>query len=437
MGWLVPMARGCLGARERQGYVMTSCHVTFRVLAVFAFLITACRPTPEPRATPLVHSAYIWKQGWNASSAAGLAPEVIPAAISELNVLVGECGLSGGSRSVAVPWAAVKASGRSIAVSVRIGAHRTLTSSTFDNLDEGLRLARRGIEQAKTAGVKVREVQIDFDCPTRLLADYATWIRGAKDRIEVERLTVTTLPTWLSSRDFEKLVAAADGWTLQVHGTDRADLNNPKLLIEGEQAIEWIRKANRLGRPYRVALPTYSYLACFNTKGRYLGMRAEGVGLPEGTAQCLHLPAEPEEVAKVLKFLEDGRQGLVQAIDWYRLPLPGDAQIWTTQGLGEVIAGRPMAKNFTFEMRRQGALVDILLENPTEQPLPIPSVKVIWRGATLVGADATMSWEVHSSAGDVTFKRNPVAGFLPPKGSKVVGWVRLNEEVALEVGVGK
>ena len=398
-------------------------------------LLVGCEPTPEPRAAPLVPSAYVWKQGWNPAAAAGLAPEVIPAAITELNILVGECGLSGGNRAVAVPWEAVRASGRAIAVSVRIGSHRTAKTTPLDNLDQGLALARKGLAAAEAAGVDVRELQIDFDCPTRLLADYAAWIHKAKEALGDVRLTVTTLPTWLDSEDFEAVVNAADGWTLQVHGTERASLEDPKPLIDGDRAIGWIRQANRLGRPYRVALPSYSYLACFHANGRYLGMRAEGGGLPQGTAQVVHLPADPGEVAKVLRSLQDGRNGLVQAVDWYRLPLPGDSQIWTIKGLGEVIAARPLDGDLRTELRRQGALTDILLHNPTEQPLPIPSVRVTWQGAGLAGADATLMWEARRGTGEVIFQRHPAAGFLPPGGTMVVGWVRLSEERGLGVEI--
>ena len=396
-------------------------------------LLVGCEPTPEPRATPLVHSAYVWKQGWTPAAAGGLAPEVIPTAITELNVLVGECGLSGGNRSVAVPWEAVRASGRAIAVSVRVGSHRTAKATPLDNLDQGLALARKGLAAAEAAGVDVREVQIDFDCPTRLLADYAAWIRKAKVGMGDVRLTVTALPTWVYDGDFEGLVAAADGWTLQVHGTEPANLEAPKPLIDGDRAVDWIKKANRLGRPYRVALPTYSYLACFNANGRYLGMRAEGGGLAQGTAKVVHLPADPGEVSKVLRSLQDGRNGLVQAVDWYRLPLPGDKQAWTAKGLGEVIAGREIGAEITFEARRQGPLIDIFVKNDTEQPLPLPTVRVSWKGAELVGADATLDWQAKPAVAAVVFERQEAAGFLPPRTRRAVGWVRLTEEGGTEV----
>ena len=150
------------------------------VLAGIAYLVVACRPAPKPRTEPLVHSAYVWKQGWNERAAQGLAADAIPAAITELNVLVGECGLAGGARSVRVPWDVVKASGRKIALSVRVGSRASEKTGPLDNLDQGLELARRGLEAARAAGIEVREVQVDFDCPTRLLADYAGWVRKAE-----------------------------------------------------------------------------------------------------------------------------------------------------------------------------------------------------------------------------------------------------------------
>lgn len=424
------------------------------MLAGLAGLTVGCEPAPEPRKEPLVHSAYVWRQGWDARPVEGLGREVIPASVTELNLLVGECGLAGGTREVRVPWEAVKASGRKVAISVRIGVRRTKDGAPLDNLKDGMDLAQRGLTAAKTKGVEVTEVQFDYDCPTRLLSDYASWIRQARQQLADVRVTVTTLPTWLGSEGFEKLVAAADGWTLQVHGTERPTANRPAPLMKAEDALGWIRQGMLLGRPFRVALPTYSYVACFSAKGRYLGMKAEGVALPEGTATTQCMTGDPREVAKVLKALQDGRYGLVTAVDWFRLPLPGDAQAWTVEGLGKVIAGKEVGAELTFEQRRQGPLVDIILRNATEQPLPLPSVRVSWKGAGLVGADATLDWEAKPAkgageVGEVVFERRAAAGYLAPGASRVVGWVRLGEErgarsgerggdeVRVEVGVGE
>jgi hypothetical protein len=410
------------------------------VVAGLGLVVGGCEPVPREEA--LVHSAYVWRQGWTGEAEAGLRKEVIPAEITELNVLVGECGLAGGTREVRVPWAALAASGREISLSVRVGVRRTKDGAPLDNLAEARLLAERGLQKARDNGVPVRELQIDFDCPTRLLPEYAAWLKELRGGLSGMRLTVTTLPTWLGDGEFRTLVEAVDGWTLQVHGTELPTANRPAPLIEAEQALDWIDEARGLGKPFRVALPTYSYLACFSEKGRYLGVRAESGTLPMGTAKTQCMPGDPREVAKVLKALQGERYRLVTAIDWFRLPLPGDRQAWTVEGLGKVIRGEAISREMSYELKQEGALIDVVMVNRTEQPLALGSVRVEWEGAALVGADGTADWgvragkdkvaEVTEGAEDrgrgwVLFERREDAGFLEPGGRRIVGWVRLSE----------
>lgn len=408
------------------------CRRALVLLAGLAGLLMACRPTPTSRAAPLVHSAYVWKQGWDARAEKGLARDVIPAAITELNVLVGECGLAGGARVVRVPWDAVKASSRRISLSVRAGSKFGKNGSLWGNLEEGFGLLTKGLKAAREAGVRVEGVQVDFDCPTRLLGEYAAQVRKLRPGLgEGVALSITTLPSWLGASDFSTLIGEVDGWTLQLHGTSKPSLSRPTPLFDATQALAWIDQARRLDKPFRVALPSYAYLACFSEKGAFLGMRAEGGGgLPEGTASTQCLPSRPSEVLAVLKALNDGHYDKVLAVDWYRLPLPGDTQVWTAKGLGQVIAGQSLGEALKVELDRQGALTDLTLVNPTEQPLPLTGVRVTWEeSAKLVAADGVSDWEAEQLEGGQggRFRLRAGAGFLAPGARRVIGWIRLTE----------
>jgi hypothetical protein len=393
-------------------------------------LAVGCGRAPEPRQTPLTHTAYVWKQGWDERAATGLSAQVIPEQITELSVLVGECGLAGGTRTVQVPWKALVASGRRVALAVRVGSRHAPSGSIWKNLDDGLGLLSKGLIAAKEAGVTVTGVQVDFDCPTRLLGDYAIHLREARSRIGGMPLSITTLPSWLDAPAFKELVGAVDSWTLQVHGTAKPSLKNPKPLFSAELALGWIDRACRLNKNFRVALPTYAYLACFSDKGTFLGMVAEGSGgLIEGTATTQCLPSRPEEVAKVLEALKDADYNKVIAIDWYRLPLPGDVQTWTVKGLGQVLTGKAMDCSLRIDLLRQGALTDITVVNPTEQPLPLPEILAEWDNpAQLFGADGTTDWEAKDNGNSVRFARRPGMGFLAAGERRVVGWIRLNKD---------
>jgi len=396
-----------------------------------------CRDRPgPPRPDALTHAAYVWRQGWDETAAASLAGRVWPARLTELNVLVGECGLGPAGRRVHPPWSALRATGKTLSLSVRIGTRHALGGPAEPDLSEGLALLRQGWEAARAAGLSVATVQVDFDCPSRLLGAYADRIAAAKRAWPEVRLTVTTLPTWLKEPGFVRLIAAADGWTLQLHGTQRPNLAKPVPLFDESQALGWIEQAEALGRPFRVALPTYAYLACYSGTGAYLGVRAENTELPKGTARTQALPVDPAQVIGLLRRLEERRHAPVLGVDWFRLPFPGDRQNWTMAGWSQVIAGQGMAHACSPELKVDGALVDVTLVNPTDQPLPVPAVELAWPGARALGADATADWVASPRDEGLVFRPHPLAGFLAPGERRVVGWVRLAEPRPVEVRVG-
>jgi hypothetical protein len=180
-----------------------------------------------------------------------------------------------------------------------------------------------------------------------------------------------------------------------------------------------------------VALPTYSYVACFSATGTYLGVRAEMTDLPQGTAQTRPLAADPEQAIVFLRRLGERRHELVEGVDWFRLPFPGDRQNWTAAAWREVVAGRPLARSCRLECRVTGPLIDLAVSNETGQPLPLPGVRLNWKGAG-AAADVAAGWSAAVTGGEATFHPRPVAGFLAPGERRVVGWARLSEARPVE-----
>ena len=81
------------------------------------------------------------------------------------------------------------------------------------------------------------------------------------------------------------------------------------------------------------------------------------------------------------------------------------------------------------DLLRQGALTDITVVNPTEQPLPLPAIHAEWDNpAQLFGADGTIDWEAKDNGNSVRFERRPGTGFLAAGERRVVGWIRLNKD---------
>ncbi len=403
---------------------MNSCrHMLFLLLFV-ALGTVSCAPAPRPRSTNLSHSAYVWRQGWTPEAVRALRESMLPGKLSALNVLVGECGLKSGRRSVRPPWKELSAHGREISICVRVGTRKAVEKDRVD-LGEPFQLLMEGLADAKGAEARVVSLQIDFDCPERLLGAYAGQIRDLREKCGGLPLTITALPSWLDAEGFDALVKAADGWTLQLHGTSRPDLRRQNALFELETAKRWVSTAMRHGRCFRVALPTYSYLACFGRHGEYLGMHAEQSAFPAGTIRTLHLPAEPDEIAEFLRWLDDAGQEKVIGVDWFRLPFPGDRQNWTMKGFGEVIAGKTIRGQVDIVTEQRAGLYDISVRNSSELPLALPCVRVRWQEGEAIAADSTLAWRKEFLGRSLMFSPHEFRELLGPGENRVIGWLRL------------
>ena len=110
----------------------------------------SCAPSPQLRIIPLTHSAYVWKQGWNARMTSELAGMELPSKLTALNVLVGECGLSSGRRAVRPPWKELSAHGRPLSLSVRIGTRKAVLKTGELDLAEGFDLLLAGLAEASS-----------------------------------------------------------------------------------------------------------------------------------------------------------------------------------------------------------------------------------------------------------------------------------------------
>ena len=399
--------------------------------------LLSCTPSPKPRTLPLAHSAYVWKQDWKAQSIRDLAEAKLPTQLTALNVLVGECGLSSGLRAVRPPWKQLLAHGRPLSLSVRIGTRKAVGIGADLDLSEGFGLLQAGLSDARAADIPIVALQVDFDCPERLLARYADELHDFKTKAGGLPVTITALPAWLNAEGFSKLIDAADGWTLQLHGTSRPKLGSANSLFSAPDALKWTAQAKRQGRPFRVALPTYAYLACFGKRGEYLGMHAEQSSFPAGTIRTIPLPVDPDQIQAYLHHLEDASYDLVSGVDWFRLPFNGDRQNWTMRGFGDILAGRTLSAQPDVITTQKGELYDLSVRNTTDQPLVLPSVNAKWNQGHVVGVDATYAWRTEVRAKAIRFACHDFTEFIAPGEQRVVGWLRLSEPQTLTTEISK
>jgi hypothetical protein len=401
---------------------------------------------------PLVHEAYVWQRAWTPAVREAVA-QADPA-VSGLVVLAAEVSWEGRRprwTEVAVDWAALKSTRGEVGLAVRVGAYE---GSLVPETEAGRILAEVcevQIDKAVAAGVGVKELQIDYDCPASRLDDYRQWIVALKAKVAPTPVVFTALPSWLGRAGFGPLAEAADGFILQVHSLERpASADAPLELCNPAAAQHAVEVAARFGWPFRVALPTYSYLLAFDSGGCFVGLSAEGPApsWPEGTV-VRPLRSDPAAMAGLVRSWQADRPVAMQGIIWYRLPTSDDTMNWRPATFAAVLAGTTPQGRLRAQARRAAdRLVEIELVADGQASVPLGGTVVVrWRGGRLIAADAIGGFERTDVGGgtaqsadgcaEIRFAPAPatVLPDLGPGERKAVGWIRLSEDAEVDVEV--
>ncbi|QRK14076.1 DUF3142 domain-containing protein [Archangium violaceum] len=280
-----------------------------------------------PRA--LIHETYVWQRDWSPELVQAVAEA--PSELSALRVLARE--RSGPARipvDVAVDVEALARSGREVVAVMRVDGTAPLEGISLQEVATHARAWR-------ARGVRVRGIELDHDCATAALADYADWLARERTALGEMALSITALPTWSTSPALARLVSVPDGIVLQVHAVRAPTLFTPEEARGFTEA--WARAT---GRPFLVALPTYR------------------VRLREGT----RLSAEPRDVARFLAGLRERPVEGVAGIIWFRLGHRGDPDAWSLPTLAAVVRGESLAPRLVPRLvDAGGGTLDIVIEN--------------------------------------------------------------------------
>jgi hypothetical protein len=284
----------------------------------------------------------------------------------------------------------------------------------------------------------VAELQVDFDCAERKLDDYRCWVEMLRARVAPVPLVITALPAWLDQPAFRRLVAAADGFVLQVHSLARPKTPGDAFqLCDPSAARRAVERAAKCGRPFRVALPTYGYLVAFNQTDRFIGLSAEGPvpGWPAGV-KLREVQADADAMAGLVSgWMADRPQGLLGVV-WYRLPVESDRRNWRWPTLAKVMAGEIPRADVRAEARRtEDRLVEIELVNRgTAEHRGPGRVTVSWPRGRLIASDGLLAYETAGGAMDsIQFRGKADRPGLPPGERRTIGWLRFESEAEVKV----
>lgn len=317
-------------------------------------------------AAPLPHAAYIWQREWTPAlreAVANAAPH-----LTGFVVLAAE-----GQTRFAPDLAALRATGKPFGLALRIKPGNPIPD------------------------LNAAEIQLDYDCPESKLDGYRQWLAEVR-RHTSSPVIITALPCWLRHEaEFRQLVAATDGFVLQVHSVDA----NANTLCDTDAARRAIAQAARFGKPFRVALPTYTH--------------------PTG------LRADPVALAALVCDLNTAPPTNLTGIIWYRLPVAGESRNWRWPTLAAIVAGQIPQPVLAANLRQpEPGLVELDLANTgNADAFTNVAVVVRWRGATLLACDAVAGFVITGTETNAArFVGNPR---LAPGERRVAGWLRFRE----------
>jgi len=392
-------------------------------------------------AQPLPHQVYVWQRAWTPPVAEAVTEHA--ANFAETAILLAEVSWKETVPQITradVDFPTLAKLHRPIGLVLRVGPFNGELATNTPAVNFLASLAASLAEEARKDQIEPVELQIDFDCATAKLDDYRKWLVVVQKRLAPLPVTITALPGWLESPTFAPLAVAATNYVLQVHSlTKPGDINAPFSLCDPVAAKRAAARAGEIGVPFRVALPTYTYIVAFNSAGKFIGISAEAPrsDWPEGT-QLREMSADPLAMSSLVQNWNTNRPAAMRGVIWYRLPVAADNLNWRWPTLSAIVAGREPRESFHADARRvEAGLLEISLVNDGE--LDISSrlaVEARWSDARLAAGDGLRGFELAEQSVSAAIFQNQSPPFRLPAGEKqIIGWLRLDQdrEVKLEV----
>jgi len=133
---------------------------------------------------------------------------------------------------------------------------------------------------AETHGIRVSGIQMDVDCPTRLLAKYADLLHKIRFHLLMQRtlmaretFSATALQTWLKSIRYRDLVDSCDFVAPQFYeGQVGRRIDEVHPIADTGNIEQGMRRADSAGKPFFAGLATYGHSLLYDEHGRLLAM---------------------------------------------------------------------------------------------------------------------------------------------------------------------
>jgi hypothetical protein len=411
-----------------------------RYLALFLtlFLLAGCRRVPAVSGS-FPQDVYVWQRVWTPEVADGLSKT--RDSMQCFVVFSGQITLTAAAPKITRPeieYERLKQTGRPVGLALRVDPY----PGPFRNNDAAIRsiteLALERLADARSHGIEPAELHFDFDCAESKLDGYRTWLRAVREAVKPLPVYPTVLPSWLKHRSFAELARESGQFILQVHCVAPPhSIADTRTLTDPDRASDWVNQAAQIGVPFRVALPTYTYLAAFDNEGKPRGVSAEGASARwPASFLVTRWGPDPDALARLIAGWTRLRPATMKGVIWYRLPVTSDSLNWRWTTLSAVMQGRSPASDLRLEASSSQP-ADILLTNHGERDEPLPDqIVASWEDTALVAADALSGYELEiQSPFRVVFRRkqNAALSRLSPGSQHPIGWIRCEKPARIRV----
>ena len=133
------------------------------------------------------------------------------------------------------------------------------------------------VGRATADGSLIVGIQLDLDIPTRLLGRYAILLGLIHKRLQTGMLlSITGLPTWLTSPEITKTLDTVDFWIPQCYGARIPERIEQRIPIASPADVaQTIRRVRELRRPFYAGLAAYGYAIHYRRNGGIIELRGD------------------------------------------------------------------------------------------------------------------------------------------------------------------
>jgi hypothetical protein len=352
---------------------------------------------------------YVWQRVWTHD--VGAAVRGFGSLSAGWRVLVAQTNGDRDWSQFAPDVATLRATGKTLTAVVRIDGERHVTDA--EALTE--RIARW---YHAHAGDWAR-IEIDYDCPTSRLAEYARFLRRLRGALPSDvALSITALPAWIESPTLTGVLAEVDESVLQVHS-----VLDPKLgLLSAPAATRWFERYSELTpKPFWIALPDYGSRVSWAKDGHLLAVISEGEEWTSG-GEDRELEADPNAVRTVLDAVRTARVRALRGVVWFRLPVRGDRRVWSPAMLEAVIRGKLLERKLDWSIDRDsGGAFRVVLVNSGTEDVSMPRAIRLRRPCR--AADGLGGYAIDRDEVGLVLRRT-TPRMLRAGDSVAVGWTR-------------